>query len=197
MRIGIDFDNTIVSYDELFRRVALEQRLVPESLPASKTEVRNYLRNAGKEDDWIVMQGVVYGKRMVEALAFPGVLDFMRACSVAGIPLFIASHRTRHPIVGEQFDLHAAAREWLRLQGVPDFIPEGNIHFELTKEAKLARIQAHAPTHFIDDLPEFLSMPGFPASAQRILFDPLGTSVAGDGVLPMKSWVAIQKHFGL
>jgi hypothetical protein len=196
MRIGIDFDNTIVSYDELFRRVAVEQQLVPETIPASKTEVRNYLRKIGREEAWTAMQGVVYGKRMSEAKAFPGVLDFILACHRANIPLFIASHRTKFPIVGEQFDLHAAAREWLRLQGIPDFIPSDSIHFELTKDAKLSRIKSRDPTHFIDDLPEFLTMPGFPA-VQRILFDPLGASVAEDGILPMTSWPGIQKHFGL
>lgn len=196
MRIGLDFDNTIVSYDDLFRRVAVEQQLVPESIPASKTEVRNYLRKIGREDAWTAMQGVVYGKRMSEAKAFPGVVDFIRACHRASIPLFIASHRTKFPIVGEQFDLHAAAREWLRLQGIPDFIPGETIHFELTKDAKLERIKSLGPTHFIDDLPEFLTMPGFPP-AQRILFDPLGASVAEEGILPMTSWPAIQKYFGL
>ena len=197
MRIGIDFDNTIVSYDELFRRVAIEQQLVPDTIPVSKTEVRNYLRKAGKEDLWTAMQGVVYGKRMTEAKAFPGVLDFMRACHRANIPLFIASHRTKFPIVGEMYDLHAAARDWLRLQGVPDLIPDDQIHFELTKEAKLDRINARDCTHFIDDLPEFLAMPGFPASVQRFLFNPQNAPVDLQGVVSMTSWSGIQKYFKL
>ena len=178
LRIGIDFDNTIVSYDELFRSVAIEQRLVPESVPASKTEVRNYLRNAGKEDAWTAMQGLVYGKRMPEAKAFPGVIDFIRACYRAEIPVFIASHRTKFPIVGESVDLHASALDWLRLQGIPDFIPAERIYFELTKEAKLEQIRHHAFTHFIDDLPEFLTMPAFALSTQRILFNPQDAPVA-------------------
>jgi len=44
--------------------------------------------------------------------------------------------------------------------------------FELTKEAKLARIGATGCTHFIDDLPEFLAEASFPANSRRILFDP-------------------------
>ena len=34
MRIGIDFDNTIVSYDTLFHKVAVEQGAVPGRLHA-------------------------------------------------------------------------------------------------------------------------------------------------------------------
>jgi len=44
VRIGIDFDNTIVSYDTLFHRVALERGLIPISVPANKISVREYLR---------------------------------------------------------------------------------------------------------------------------------------------------------
>jgi len=75
VRIGIDFDNTIVCYDTLFRQVALEQGLIPADLPENKGAVRDYLRTAGMEDRWTAMQGDVYGKRMNEACAFP-------ACSI-------------------------------------------------------------------------------------------------------------------
>lgn len=64
MRLGIDFDNTIVCYDELFHRVALEQGLIPADLPVNKSEVRNHLRRVGKEPLWTEMQGSVYGARM-------------------------------------------------------------------------------------------------------------------------------------
>jgi hypothetical protein len=46
------------------------------------------------------------------------------------------------------------------------------VHFELTKEAKLARIGALGCTHFVDDLPEFLDEPDFPAGVHKLLFDP-------------------------
>ena len=76
MLIGLDFDNTIVSYDELFHRVALEQRLVPVETPVTKLAVRDWLRQAGREDRWTEMQGYVYGARMDEASAYPGLVEF-------------------------------------------------------------------------------------------------------------------------
>ena len=50
MRIGIDFDNTIVSYDELFHKVAVEQALV--SNMQIKLAVRDYLRKIDNEPVW-------------------------------------------------------------------------------------------------------------------------------------------------
>jgi hypothetical protein len=163
-------------------------------LPPVKNEVRNYLRSIGREDAWTAMQGVVYGQRMVEARAFPGVVDFMRAMKEAGVPLYISSHRTKHPIVGEQYDLHAAARDWVRVHGVGDIIPPECIFFEVSKEEKRERIRAIGPTHFIDDLPEFLTMPGFPEDVNRILFNPQNLTKVPEGILSLASWDEIRKH---
>lgn len=176
MLLGIDFDNTIVCYDALFHRVCRERGLIPAEVPVNKTEVRNYLRQAGREDAWTEMQGYVYGARMSEAAPYPGVLDFFRACRATALPCRIISHKTRRPFLGEPYDLHAAATSWLEQHGF--FDPAGlglaraDAFFELTKEAKLARIGAAGCTHFIDDLPEFLAEPSFPANTRRILFDP-------------------------
>ena len=64
MRIGIDFDNTIVCYDDVFHKAASLQGLIPEGLPSSKNSVRDYLRKIGKEENWTRLQGTVYGSRM-------------------------------------------------------------------------------------------------------------------------------------
>lgn len=175
MYIGVDFDNTIVCYDALFHKVAREQNLIPADVPVNKSDVRNYLRRVGREDAWTEMQGYVYGARMSEAAPYPGVMEFFQACRTAGIRLSIISHKTKHPFLGEKYDLHAAATNWLEQRGFLDSarigLPRGNVFFELTKEAKLERIGRCGCTHFIDDLPEFLAEPEFPATALRILFD--------------------------
>ena len=87
MLIGIDFDNTIVSYDTLFHKVAREQGVVPDTTPQNKVAVRDHLRTIGKEDVWTEMQGYVYGARMEEAEAYPGVIDFFRWARAFGLPL--------------------------------------------------------------------------------------------------------------
>ncbi len=117
MIIGIDFDNTIVTYDRLFWSVAREQGLIPESVAVAKNEVRNYLRGAGMEQTWIEMQGYVYGARMNEAEPAAGVLDFFRECCARRVPVLIISHKTRRPYAGPDYDLHAAAQGWLQKHG--------------------------------------------------------------------------------
>jgi len=95
MRIGIDFDNTIVSYDALFHKVARERDLIPHDTPVNKVAVRDHLRQIGKEELWTEMQGYVYGARMDEALAYPGVIDFLSSATAAGHELAIVSHKTK------------------------------------------------------------------------------------------------------
>ena len=174
MHIGFDFDNTLISYDRLFRQVALDNALIPEAIPPQKNAVRDYLRLQGKEDDWTRLQGEVYGNRILEAEPYPGMRTTLGELAQRSIPMCIVSHKTRTPYLGEPWDLHAAARNWLTLQGFhsTDGLAwrEDQVFFELTKEEKAARIVALGCTHYVDDLPEILAM--LPDSIQKILFSP-------------------------
>lgn len=176
LRIGIDFDNTIACYDGVFRRAAIERGLVPADIGSSKNAVRDFLNGSGRKDDFTELQGYVYGARMDLAAPYPGVDRFIAQARRAGHALYVVSHKTRHPILGERHDLHAAARGFLadrRLVG-EEMIAPGNVFFELSKEEKVARAAALGVDVFIDDLPEILAMPGFPAGLRAILFDPHG-----------------------
>lgn len=199
MHIGVDFDNTIVCYDALFHKVAREQDLIPADVPVNKSDVRNYLRRVGKEDVWTELQGYVYGARMAEAAPYPGVMEFLQACRTAGIRLSIISHKTKHPFLGEKYDLHAAATNWLEQQGFFDpariGLPRENVCFELTKEAKLERIERCGCTHFIDDLPEFLAEPSFSPNALRILFDSNDLYAGENRFVRALSWEDIRALF--
>jgi hypothetical protein len=194
MRVGLDFDNTIVSYDTLFHRIALEGRLIPDGLAPSKLLVRDHLRRIGKEDVWTEMQGLVYGTRIGEAEMFPGAKHFMRWALSEGIDLCIVSHKTRYPFLGLKHDLHAAARAWierfLRDESGP-LIDADSSFFELTKEDKCARIDSLQCDWFVDDLPELLTSPVFPKGVQAVLFDP-NDHHAATGLRSVKSWVELQ-----
>lgn len=196
MRIGIDFDNTIASYDALFHRAAVDRGLVPSSLGATKLAVRDHLRRAGREDDWTELQGHVYGLRMGEAAPFPGVIDFFRWARDGGVEVAIVSHRTQHPFLGPRHDLHVAARRWIDVfLCQPGLIAPERVFFELTKAEKLARIASVGCSHFIDDLPEILLAGDFPAGTAPILFDPDRHHVPSDCLLVAASWADLQRHF--
>lgn len=197
MRIGLDFDNTIVSYDALFHRVAVEQGAVPADLPVSKLAIRDYLRRQDREDIWTEMQGYVYGARMNEALAYPGVIEFLCWARDEGLNVSIISHKTRYPYTGPRYDLHRAAYEWVSIHledgGRPLVEPEA-VFFELTKEEKIARIGAVGCDYYIDDLPEILLDREFPAATRGILFDPEGHHENAAALFRMGSWDEIKTH---
>ena len=200
MRIGIDFDNTIVRYDELFHKVAREQDLIASDTPPNKVAVRNHLRGIGQEDRWTEMQGYVYGARMNEALPYEGVIDFMRDGKAAGHELNIISHKTRYPFIGPQYDLHAAARAWIESHLLYDgnaLLSSSAVFFELTKQEKLARIATCGCDAYIDDLPEILLAVDFPSNTDRLLFDPDNhhSSVAALGTRTFRTWRQLAEYF--
>jgi hypothetical protein len=176
VKIGVDFDNTIVCYDDVFYRAATEQGLIPQEIAVHKGSIRDYLRSQGKEDSWTELQGLVYGKYIKYALPFPGVLQFFRKCVDQEIMVCIISHKTRFPFLGEKYDLHAAADRWLEAQGFyavsGPALKREQVYFEVTKEGKLRRIAEQGCDYYIDDLPEFLAEEGFSPAVQKVLFDP-------------------------
>jgi hypothetical protein len=176
MRIGIDFDNTIACYDGVFHTAAFQRGLIPADLGASKNEVRDYLNNSGRSEDFTELQGYVYGARMDLVAPYVGFGAFLAQATGSKNELFIVSHKTKNPMLGPKYDMHTAARGFLEAQGFigNNGVQPKNIYFEQTKEDKVARANKLAVDVFIDDLPEILSMRGFPAGLRPILFDPDG-----------------------
>lgn len=170
MKIGIDFDNTIACYDGVFHQAALEKNLIPPSLAKDKTSVRDFLRKEGKEEDWILLQGYVYGTRMDLAQPFPFFEEILLALQQVGHEIYIVSHKTKEPYKGPCHDLHKSAKDWLKKKTF--FSSVKKAFFELTLSEKLDRIRLLELDIFIDDLPELLSHKDFPAGVQKILFDP-------------------------
>lgn len=172
--VGVDFDNTIVCYDDVFHKVAIEEGLISKNLPVSKGQVRDNFLERDQEDEWTKLQGFVYGKCMLEAKPFPGVLVFFNQSKNLGLDVRIISHRTRYPFLGPKYDLHQAARDWIANNGFYEQsgLSQDRVFFELTVDEKLNRIKNEGCHIFIDDLPEFLEKPEFPENVRRILFDP-------------------------
>ena len=196
MHIGLDFDNTIVTYDRLFHRAARERGLIAARVPQRKRDVRDAIRLLpGGEDAWTELQGVVYGRRMPEAEPAPGVEGFLAACNAAGVRLSIISHKTEFPAIGERVSLRDAARAWLAARGLlaRHGIDPNDVFFVGTLGEKLAVIGNRACTHFVDDLVEVLGHPAFPPGVERILYAPPGGAPPA-GVVAFDSWEAIGRH---
>ncbi|MBF0332454.1 MAG: hypothetical protein HQL40_02255 [Alphaproteobacteria bacterium] len=193
-RIGLDFDNTLVGYDPLLRRVAGEWGMAADGL--GKKAIRDAFR-ASPEGDlaWQRLQGVVYGPRMAEAEMIEGVAPFLEACRALGVRLFVVSHKTERAGIDETgTNLRDAARAWMRGNGLFDRfgLAEADVFFESTREAKVARIASLAVEAFVDDLEEVFAEPGFPEGVDRLLFHPGGEPPAGPW-RGFRDWEAIRR----
>ena len=192
--LGLDFDNTLVRYDKLFHQLALEKGLIKESLPANKTAIRDYLRSQGQDELFTLLQGEVYGLRILEAEPAQGMLEALGELHERRIHMVLVSHKTRTPYKGPAYDLHQAAWSWLEKHGF--FAPDGlgwsrdQVFFEESKQAKVARIEAQGCSHYVDDLPEILQM--LPSGIQAIFYDP-NNSHSNHNFLQLTDWALFSK----
>jgi hypothetical protein len=179
MLIGLDFDNTIVSYDDAIAQLARERFELPKDLVVNKLSLRDFLRAEGREREWTEFQGELYGPGMRYAHPYPGAIDTMQKLSACGCRLVIISHRTKYPYAGPSHDLHAAAKTWVagRLTS-QDLVGEGAVHFLETRVEKIAMIASLNCDVFLDDLLEVLEAPEFPNHTRGIWFNP--TNAASD-----------------
>ncbi len=202
MIFGLDFDNTIVSYDSLFHKVAVELNLINQDLSVNKIKIRDYLRSINKEEAWTEMQGYVYGYRMQEAESFPHIKDFFDKVIGNGHQILIISHKTKYPFIGEKYDLHEAAKTWILnnlIKQTSNYFTLDNCFFESTKDQKVKKIDEMNCDIFIDDLPEILENNYFPDRCKKILFDPENnySQESFKDVSIRQSWLQMMNDFDL
>ena len=120
--IGVDFDNTIVSYDEVFHHVALQKGLIPAGTLKRKMEIRDRIRKlSAGETTWIRLQGIVYGKFMQRAEIMPGVANFLLQCKVRNHSVFIVSHKTEYGHFDcDNVSLRQEALKWMESKRLAD-----------------------------------------------------------------------------
>ncbi|MCA9068821.1 MAG: hypothetical protein KDA84_07860 [Planctomycetaceae bacterium] len=191
MRLGIDFDNTLVQYDDVFHRAAIEKALIPESSPKDKTQIRAFIREQHGPDAWTELQGYVYGQLIEQAQPFDEALRSLQRCKQAGVSLLLISHKTEWPVLGPKWNLREAAKGWLLISGLWEENSPHNlleeIWFEETRDGKLNRIASCACDVFIDDLPDILTDPCVPESSIPILFDP-ATRHCAQNLSRLRTW---------
>ena len=174
MRIGIDIDNTIICYDRVFAHVAMGQGFSVHR-NASKNDVKKWFHERDMQRAFTLLQGEVYGKFIDLASLFDGVLAFIDVAKRAGCHLFLVSHKTRYPLVGEKFDLHKSASRFLIdnkvISQYNDLgIHPNNVFFEPTLAGKIHRIAALNLDFFIDDLLQVFQHSNFPKKTNFMHF---------------------------
>ncbi len=199
MIIGIDFDNTIIGYDELIYEIALERNLINPQTEKCKTAIRDSIRClTDGEAQWQNVQAICYGEKILAAKPFKSAYSFICMCKKKNIPVYIVSHKTRYAAKDVfKIDLREKALFWLDTHGfiLPNCLFENHIFFETTRIEKTRRIEALGCTHFIDDLEEFFLEKSFPKKTSKILFNPNGKHSSINNVLMFPSWDGINNYF--
>jgi hypothetical protein len=198
--IGLDFDNTIASYDRLMHRLAHEWGWVEAGFAKNKRLVRDALRALPDgERKWRRLQTHCYGLGMGEARPMDGVKPFLETCRRRGVPVWIVSHKTEFANFGDPtVNLRAAAMEWLSKE---QFLEEKRfglsrerVFFEDTREAKIERIRSLGISHFVDDLEETFLEKTFPAEVAQILYAPQPVRDGKRTWRAFGTWAQIDEH---
>ncbi|MDO8675123.1 MAG: hypothetical protein Q7K71_03265 [Candidatus Omnitrophota bacterium] len=198
--LGVDFDNTLVNYDDVFLKTARQMGLIENGAVRHKKNIRDAVRQLPDgETKWQQVQAHVYGKAMDEAVLISGVGRFLKACRSAGLPVYIVSHKTRFAAQDtDRIDLRQAALDWMKQKGFFDFQGFGfstdQVFFESTRQDKVGRIKQLNCTHFIDDLEETFLEKSFPEQTARILYSSQGEGPRGD-MKVLHDWKEIYDHF--
>ena len=174
MRVGIDIDNTIICYDRVFATVAISHGFSVRS-GSSKNEVKKWFHDRHLNQAFTFVQGEVYGSSIHLASVFDGVLAFIDVARRSDCQLFLVSHKTRYPMIGDKFDLRQSATSFLESKNVisnkngKGVVPD-NVFYEGTLAKKISRIAALNLDFFIDDLSQVFEHLNFPKKTSRVHF---------------------------
>jgi hypothetical protein len=200
--IGIDFDNTIVSYDALLYTIAIEQHLIDTPIHPGKKAIRDMIRLLPDgEIRWQQVQSLLYGPRIDGAVLITGVWTFIKQCRTLRWPVYIISHKGEYAHFGDpKPNLREAAMGWMEQERF--FAEDGlglskaQVYFGSTRSEKIERIKELGCTHFIDDLEEIFLEPDFPKTVAKLLYAPQRDGRAPhDGLRVFATWQQLTDYF--
>jgi len=188
MKIGVDLDNTIISYDRAFQFAALDQGVIESDCQYSKQDLREIIRNKQSgEIQWQKLQGYVYGKGIHKAELFQGVYRFLWRCSKRGVDVEVVSHKTEFGhFDADKCSLRDAATNFLfehELLGKPSSLIN-KITYTDDRQTKVKTIVDNDFEWFIDDLKEVVSDLGL-HKKKAILF-----TLSKDVCVSANQWIA-------
>lgn len=173
MKIGIDFDNTIICYDRIFKKFANDHNIIIAPHQNPKSVVKAFLLQKPEGNfKWTSLQGEIYGNKLTEVEPYDGFLDFVDLSRERGHELCIISHKSIYNTLKPYRDLHRVARNWLSENKVtnPSRLDKKACFFECTQREKILRIQKEKCDIFIDDLVAVFKNNDFPSCTYKILF---------------------------
>ena len=167
--IGVDFDNTIINYLNVFKKI-LKQKKIRFGKNLNKEIFKKKITNKFDEDYYTRVQSEVYGKNILFASKFVNVKKNLKNLRKKNI-LYLISHKSKYPILGKKINLRKKALEWMKqndLYGNKKVFNIKNIFFEEKFKDKIKRIKKMKCDYFIDDLSSILDE--LPKNMKKIKF---------------------------
>ena len=199
--IGVDFDNTVISYDDILSKLAHE-RGISVTFPCSKKILRDLLRQLPNgEIEWQKWQAIMYGPMIGEAKLMSHAGNFFKQCRIKNVSVYIISHKGEYAAQDTSgINMRTAALKWMHDNHF--FSKDGlgfkqeSIFFCNTRQEKIQKIRKLGCNYFIDDLEETFLEEGFPQTVQGILYSPTGDNSQSTEKLTLAtSWKEITQYF--
>ena len=197
MRIGIDFDNTIVDYNSLVYDISTRNNLINKGFDKDKKKIKESLILKGKEIEWRNIQSLIYGKEIFKAKLFNNFTDFIMESRKKNYFLQIVSHKTEFSnLTRKNPNLREMAIAWMKKN---EFFSKlgfklSDIHFESTREEKIKLINSIGFDYFIDDLEEVFLNKKWSKNIKPILLNK-ELKEKSKNIMLCNSWKKINKFF--
>ena len=183
-KIGIDLDNTIINYENSFKKYLKDQNINFKKV--DKNTVKNLIKKNLKIKNWTEAQEEIYGKYIVFAKPFKYFKNFEKFALKKKIKLFIVSHKTKYSQFSKKYNLHSQSNKWLK-HNISKELYE--IYYVRTINQKIKKIAYIDPDYFIDDLIEIFNHKNFPKKIKKIHFSKLKIS----NFSTLSNWNKIKK----
>lgn len=150
-KIGIDLDNTIVNYENSFKKYLRKNDIYSKSL--DKNKVKHLIKKSFKIVNWTEAQEEIYGKYVKFAKPYTYFKNFQKFALKNKFKIYIISHKTKFSEFSSKFNLHKASIRWLKKN---IYLKDYKIFFLNSFDKKINKINKINPDYFIDDLSQIL-----------------------------------------
>lgn len=165
IKIGIDLDNTIIDYQNSFKKYLKERKIYLKVI--NKNKIKQICDNNPKIESWTKAQEEIYGKYISSAKPFKYFKKFEKFALSNNIKLYIVSHKTKYSQFSKKYNLHYSSNNWLKKNINKN---KYKIFYVDSVVNKIKKIQKIKPNYFIDDLIKIFKCKQFPKKVKKIYF---------------------------